>query len=44
MPFLTFEPEIREVIYTTNAIESINARIRKAVKAVKAISRTSRPL
>ena len=36
MPFLNFEPEIREVIYTSNAIESINARIRKAVKAVKA--------
>ena len=33
VPFLVFEPEIREVIYTTNAIESINARIRKAVKA-----------
>ncbi len=33
VPFLNFEPEIREVIYTTNAIESINARIRKAVKA-----------
>jgi putative transposase len=33
VPFLSFEPEIREVIYTTNAIESINARIRKAVKA-----------
>ena len=33
VPFLAFEPEIREVIYTTNAIESINARIRKAVKA-----------
>ncbi len=33
VPFLSFQPEIREVIYTTNAIESINARIRKAVKA-----------
>ncbi len=33
VPFLSFELEIREVIYTTNAIESINARIRKAVKA-----------
>jgi putative transposase len=33
VPFLAFEADIREVIYTTNAIESVNARIRKAVKA-----------
>jgi len=33
VPFLGFDPEIRTVIYTTNAIESVNARIRKAVKA-----------
>jgi len=33
VPFLNFDPEVRTVIYTTNAIESVNARIRKAVKA-----------
>jgi putative transposase len=33
VPFLSFHPEVRRVIYTTNAVESINARIRKAVKA-----------
>ena len=33
VPFLAFDVAIREIIYTTNAIESINARIRKAVKA-----------
>ncbi len=33
VPFLAFDAEIRTVIYTTNAIESVNARIRKAVKA-----------
>jgi transposase-like protein len=33
VPFLNFHPEVRTVIYTTNAIESNNARIRKAVKA-----------
>lgn len=33
VPFLNFDPEVRAVIYTTNAIESVNARIRKAVKA-----------
>lgn len=33
VPFLSFEPAVREVIYTTNAIESVQARIRRAVKA-----------
>jgi transposase-like protein len=33
VPFLSFDSEIRTVIYTTNAIESVNSRIRKAVKA-----------
>src|SRR6202158_1533506 len=33
VPFLSFDTEIRTVIYTTNAIESVNARIRRAVKA-----------
>ena len=33
VPFLSFDPAAPAVIYTTNAIESINARIRKAVKA-----------
>lgn len=33
MPFLAFDPEIRRVICSTNAIESVNARIRRAVKA-----------
>jgi transposase-like protein len=33
VPFLNFAPEVREVIYTTNSIESVNARIRRAVKA-----------
>jgi putative transposase len=32
-PFLAFDTEIRRVICTTNAIESINARIRRAVNA-----------
>lgn len=31
--FLAFDPEIRKVICSTNAIESVNARIRRAVKA-----------
>lgn len=33
VPFLQFDTEIRRVICTTNAIESINARIRRAVNA-----------
>jgi transposase-like protein len=32
IPFFTFPPAIRRVIYTTNAIESINARVRKIIK------------
>src|SRR5246127_5298593 len=33
VPFLRFDNEIRTIICTTNAIESINARLRRAVKA-----------
>lgn len=33
VPFLSFDREIRTVICTTNAIESINARLRRAVNA-----------
>jgi putative transposase len=33
VPFLRFDAEIRTVVCTTNAIESINARIRRAVNA-----------
>ena len=32
IPFFTFPPPIRRVIYTTNAIESVNARLRKIIK------------
>jgi putative transposase len=31
-PFLAFEPEVRRVIYTTNAIEALNRQLRKALK------------
>ncbi len=31
-PFLVFPPEVRRVIYTTNLIESINARLRKVTR------------
>ena len=33
VPFLEYDVEIRRVICTTNAIESINARYRRAVRA-----------
>lgn len=33
MPFLQFDAEIRRIVCTTNSIESVNARIRKAVRA-----------
>jgi transposase-like protein len=33
VPFLSFDVEIRKVICSTNVIESVNARIRKAARA-----------
>lgn len=33
IPFFAFPPEVRRVIYTTNAIESINAQLRKIIKS-----------
>lgn len=33
VPFLGFDAEIRRVVCSTNAIESVNARIRRAVRA-----------
>jgi putative transposase len=32
IPFLAYEPEVRRVIYTTNAIEALNRQLRKALK------------
>lgn len=32
IPFFAFPPHIRRVIYTTNAIESVHARLRKIIK------------
>lgn len=32
IPFLAFPPELRRVIYTTNAIESLNYQLRKVTK------------
>jgi len=32
IPFFAFPPEIRRVIYTTNALESVHARLRKILK------------
>ena len=31
-PFLSFPPDVRRVIYTTNAIEALNRQLRKAIK------------
>jgi transposase-like protein len=32
IPFFAFPPEVRRVLYTTNALESLNARLRKIIK------------
>ncbi|SCF08087.1 Transposase, Mutator family [Micromonospora mirobrigensis] len=33
MPFLAFDAEIRAIVCSTKAIESVSARIRRAVRA-----------
>ena len=35
IPFLSFPPEIRKVVYTTNAIESVNSVFRKVINQRK---------
>ena len=32
IPFFAFAPEVRKILYTTNAIESLNGTVRKAVR------------
>ena len=32
IPFLAFPPELRRIIYTTNAVESLNYQLRKIIK------------
>ena len=32
IPFFAFPPAVRKVIYTTNCVESVNARLRKIIK------------
>jgi putative transposase len=32
IPFFAFPPDIRRVVYTTNALESVHARLRKIIK------------
>jgi putative transposase len=32
VPFLEFSVELRKIVYTTNSIESLNARFRRAVR------------
>jgi putative transposase len=33
VPFYAFHPDVRRLIYTTNAIEALNAKLRRAVRA-----------
>ena len=32
IPFFAFSPEVRRILYTTNAIESLHSQIRKAIR------------
>ncbi len=38
-PFFAFPPHVREVIYTTHAIESINARLCKIRRDARVLPR-----
>ena len=40
--FFAYPADIRKVIYTTNAIESLNSVIRHAIKSVKSSRQTTR--
>jgi len=33
IPFFAFPDEVRRIVYTTNAIEALNAQLRRAVRA-----------
>ena len=33
MPFFAYRESVRRIIYTTNAIEALNAKLRRAVRA-----------
>ena len=33
IPFFAFPQDVRRIIYTTNAIEALNAKLRRAVRA-----------
>ena len=32
IPFFAFSPEVRKIIYTTNAIESLHSQVRKTIR------------
>jgi hypothetical protein len=32
IPFFAFSPEVRRILYTTNAIESLHSQVRKAIR------------
>ena len=33
VPFYAFHPDVRGLVYTTNAIEALNSKLRRAVRA-----------
>ena len=44
VPFYGFAPEVRKIIYTTNAIESLHMQLRKVLKNRGTFPATKRPL
>lgn len=43
VPFYAFPSDVRRILYTTNAIEALNSRLRRAVRARGGTSPTTRP-
>jgi putative transposase len=43
IPFMAFGPEVRHVVYTTNAIEALNRQLRKAIKTKAASPQKTPP-
>ena len=33
VPFYAFHPDVRRLVYTTNAIEALNSKLRRAIRA-----------
>ena len=37
VPFLSYPQEIRRMLYTTNALESLNSQLRKMLRSIRSV-------